>query len=52
MFGSRQEVLDTLIGFSAISEAMSEALLSEDNENLSLLPGIHAILGEMQFHRI
>ena len=43
VFGSRQEVLDTLFGFSAISTAIVDALKSDDEDDY-LLPGIHAIL--------
>ena len=43
VFGSREEVLDILIGFDAISKPMSDAL-REDESHYILQPGLHCIL--------
>ena len=43
VFGSRREVLETLLAFSAISRTILDTLKSDD-DNEYLLPGIHAIL--------
>ena len=43
LFGSRQEVLDMLLKFGAISNAMAVAL-GKDVDHELLQPGIHAVL--------
>jgi len=50
VFGSRQEVLDTLTEFAAISEAMYGALQSEHEETVSLQPGIHGSVAIVSDH--
>lgn len=44
IFGSREEVLDILLGFSAISTAMVNTLKSDGDDNSWLSCGIHTIL--------
>ena len=44
VLGTREEVVDTLHGFGAISKSIFNALKSDDSNSGSLSPGIHAIL--------
>ena len=43
IFGSRQEVVEMLLRFNAISELLADCLLN-DNDNNYLQPGIHGML--------
>ena len=44
VFGTREEVLDTLYALSGISKSIFNALKSDDSNNGWLKPGIHAVL--------
>ena len=44
VLGTREEVVDTLHGFAAISKSIFNALKSDDSNSGPLSPGIHAIL--------